>query len=56
MRAVAVAAGLDARLGTRLLDRMFGTEWPDYEQAYERVSIDERPLIRLAERMSPRSS
>lgn len=43
-------------LGTRILDRLFGTEWPDYEVIYERISIEEKPLMKLAERMAPRSS
>jgi sterol desaturase/sphingolipid hydroxylase (fatty acid hydroxylase superfamily) len=38
-------------LGTRVLDRLFGTEWPDYEPIYERVSIEEKPLVKLAERI-----
>lgn len=40
-------------LGTRVLDRLFGTEWPDYEPVFERVSNQERPLVKLAERITP---
>jgi lathosterol oxidase len=40
-------------LGTRFLDRMFGTEWEDYERLYDRVSREERPLERLRERVDP---
>jgi Delta7-sterol 5-desaturase len=36
-------------LGTRLLDRVFGTEWDDYERVYDRVCREERPLRRLRE-------
>jgi sterol desaturase/sphingolipid hydroxylase (fatty acid hydroxylase superfamily) len=36
-------------LGTRLLDRIFGTEWEDYERLYERISREQRPLSRLRE-------
>lgn len=36
-------------LGTRFLDRMFGTEWEDYEPLYERVSAERRPLRHLRE-------
>jgi sterol desaturase/sphingolipid hydroxylase (fatty acid hydroxylase superfamily) len=39
-------------LGTRVLDRMFGTEWPDYEPLYEQVARDERPLKKLSERVA----
>jgi Delta7-sterol 5-desaturase len=37
-------------LGTRVLDRIFKTEWEDYERLYDRVS-DCRPLTRLRERV-----
>jgi sterol desaturase/sphingolipid hydroxylase (fatty acid hydroxylase superfamily) len=40
-------------LGTRVLDRMFGTEWDDYEQLYERVTGERRPLTGLRERVTP---
>jgi Delta7-sterol 5-desaturase len=36
-------------LGTRFLDRAFGTEWTDYEQLYARVTSDRRPLTSLGE-------
>jgi Delta7-sterol 5-desaturase len=38
-------------LGTRLLDRAFGTEWNDYDRLYERVARDRAPLRRLSERV-----
>jgi sterol desaturase/sphingolipid hydroxylase (fatty acid hydroxylase superfamily) len=38
-------------LGTRVLDRIFRTEWEDYERLYDRVSREERPLSRLRERV-----
>jgi sterol desaturase/sphingolipid hydroxylase (fatty acid hydroxylase superfamily) len=38
-------------LGTRVLDRMLGTEWEDYERLYTRVTADERPLTKLRERV-----
>ena len=39
-------------LGTRFLDRMFKTEWEDYEPLYERVCSD-KPLNRLREKVEP---
>ena len=42
-------------LGTRVLDRIFGTEWEDYERLYDRVSTDEAPLKTLRERVDPPS-
>jgi sterol desaturase/sphingolipid hydroxylase (fatty acid hydroxylase superfamily) len=36
-------------LGTRVLDRLFKTEWDDYEQLYERISSERRPLDKLKE-------
>ncbi|MBI1384807.1 MAG: hypothetical protein GC150_07855 [Rhizobiales bacterium] len=38
-------------LGTRVLDRLFGTEWPDYEPLYDRVNTERRPLSHLRERV-----
>lgn len=38
-------------LGTRLLDRIFGTEWTDYEKLYDRVTSEGRPLDKLRERL-----
>jgi Delta7-sterol 5-desaturase len=38
-------------LGTRVLDRIFKTEWEDYERLYDRISQDERPLTKLRERV-----
>jgi Delta7-sterol 5-desaturase len=37
-------------LGTRVLDRLFRTEWPDYEIVYDKVSSERRPLKKLKER------
>lgn len=39
-------------LGTRVLDRVFGTEWDDYEWLYERVSRHREPLTKLGERVA----
>ena len=38
-------------LGTRILDRLFGTEWDDYERLYDRVSSDRVPLKKLREKV-----
>ena len=35
------------------LDRMFGTEWPDYEPLYLRVNEEKRPLTKLREKVLP---
>lgn len=44
-------------LGTRLLDRLFRTEWEDYEPLYDRVSRDRKPLTKLREKVdAPASS
>jgi sterol desaturase/sphingolipid hydroxylase (fatty acid hydroxylase superfamily) len=40
-------------LGTRFLDRLFGTEWEDYEPLYDRITHDQ-PLGRLGERIGAR--
>jgi sterol desaturase/sphingolipid hydroxylase (fatty acid hydroxylase superfamily) len=40
-------------LGTRILDRMFKTEWDDYENLYQRIATERRPLKRLSEKISP---
>jgi sterol desaturase/sphingolipid hydroxylase (fatty acid hydroxylase superfamily) len=37
-------------LGTRILDRLFGTEWGDYEDLYEQIARERRPLGKLRER------
>jgi Delta7-sterol 5-desaturase len=37
-------------LGTRVLDRLFGTEWEDYERLYDRISA-ETPLTKLREKV-----
>jgi Delta7-sterol 5-desaturase len=39
-------------LGTRILDRIFNTEWDDYEALYQRISQEKRPLGKLRERAS----
>ncbi len=38
-------------LGTRFLDRAFGTEWEDYEALYERVNVDRVPLRKRTEKV-----
>jgi lathosterol oxidase len=43
-------------LGTRVLDRFFGTEWEDYEALYDRVSRERRPLTRLREKVPPKAA
>jgi sterol desaturase/sphingolipid hydroxylase (fatty acid hydroxylase superfamily) len=40
-------------LGTRVLDRVFGTEWEDYERLYDRISKERRPLSKLSEKVPP---
>jgi sterol desaturase/sphingolipid hydroxylase (fatty acid hydroxylase superfamily) len=40
-------------LGTRILDRVFKTEWDDYEALYDRISGERRPLSKLRERAAP---
>jgi Delta7-sterol 5-desaturase len=37
-------------LATRIMDRIFNTEWNDYEQLYNRITQDKRPLSNLRER------
>jgi len=37
-------------LGTRILDRLFRTEWDDYEPLYDRISREGRPLGQLREK------
>jgi len=37
-------------LGTRVLDRIFKTEWEDYEPLYEQITSKARPLTRLREK------
>jgi len=39
-------------LGTRILDRLFKTEWPDYEPLYDRIATERVPLKRLTEKIS----
>ena len=38
-------------LATRALDRLFKTEWTDYEKLYDRVTVEGRPLDKLRERV-----
>jgi sterol desaturase/sphingolipid hydroxylase (fatty acid hydroxylase superfamily) len=38
-------------LGTRVLDKLFGTEWADYERLYDRISTERRPLTKLRQRV-----
>ena len=40
-------------LGTRILDRLFKTEWEDYERLYDRICEEHRPLTRLREKVAP---
>jgi len=40
-------------LGTRVLDRVFRTEWEDYEPLYQRITKDQRPLQKLSEKVAP---
>jgi lathosterol oxidase len=39
-------------LGTRVLDRIFKTEWDDYEPLYQRIARDGRPLQKLSEKVT----
>lgn len=39
-------------LGTRVLDRVFKTEWEDYEPLYQRITKDRRPLKKLSEKVT----
>jgi sterol desaturase/sphingolipid hydroxylase (fatty acid hydroxylase superfamily) len=41
-------------LGTRVMDRMFGTEWEDYERLYDRICDEQRPLKKLSEKVPAR--
>ncbi|MFN8061242.1 MAG: sterol desaturase family protein [Vicinamibacterales bacterium] len=43
-------------LGTRVLDRLFRTEWDDYEPVYDRIVGEARPLERLGERVGSHRS
>jgi sterol desaturase/sphingolipid hydroxylase (fatty acid hydroxylase superfamily) len=40
-------------LGTRVLDRLLRTEWPDYEIVYDKVSSERTPLKKLKEKFDP---
>jgi len=40
-------------LGTRFLDKLFGTEWADYDQIFQRISRDRKPLTNLREKVAP---
>jgi sterol desaturase/sphingolipid hydroxylase (fatty acid hydroxylase superfamily) len=37
-------------LGTRFLDRLFKTEWEDYEPLYQQITKEQQPLRKLSER------
>jgi sterol desaturase/sphingolipid hydroxylase (fatty acid hydroxylase superfamily) len=39
-------------LGTRVLDRIFQTEWNDYDALYDRIAKERRPLTKLREKAS----
>jgi Delta7-sterol 5-desaturase len=41
-------------LGTRFMDRLFGTEWEDYERLYDRICDEQRPLKKLSEKVPAR--
>jgi lathosterol oxidase len=43
-------------LGTRVLDKIFKTEWDDYERLYDRISRDQKPLTKLRERVKTASA
>lgn len=38
-------------LATRCLDRLFGTEWEDYETLYQHITTDGEPLKKLRDKM-----
>jgi len=38
-------------LGTRIFDRIFKTEWPDYDPLFEQIAGEGMPLTRLGERV-----
>lgn len=38
-------------LGTRILDRLLGTEWPDSEAVFDRVVVEKAPLAGLRDRI-----
>jgi len=40
-------------LGTRVLDRIFGTEWEDFELVFDQVSGQNKPMTRLKEKLGP---
>jgi sterol desaturase/sphingolipid hydroxylase (fatty acid hydroxylase superfamily) len=37
-------------LATRFFDRLFSTEWTDYEKLFHRVVLEQRPMRHLRER------
>ncbi|MEP1431038.1 MAG: sterol desaturase family protein [Rhizobiaceae bacterium] len=41
-------------LGTRFLDQVFGTEWPDSDAVFERVVLDQSPLEGLRTKVESR--
>ena len=38
-------------LATRFLDKIFDTEWPDYDALYKRVNVHRKPLTKLREKV-----
>ncbi len=40
-------------LATRVMDKIFRTEWDDYRPLYDRVARDKKPLTKLRERVAP---
>jgi lathosterol oxidase len=40
-------------LATRTLDRLFTTEWTDYEPLFDRVTVERRPLQKLRDKVEP---
>lgn len=40
-------------LGTRILDRIFGTEWPDSAAVFDRVVVQKSPLTALRDTVDP---
>jgi hypothetical protein len=37
------------------MDRLFGTEWEDYERLYDRICDEQRPLKKLSEKVPART-
>lgn len=38
-------------LSTRFMDKLFGTEWEDYDKVFDRVALEERPLDHTSQTM-----